>query len=102
MSWTTEISMRNNRVEDILCVIPQGLVFENKNVGSQIQNVAAAREYRLIIPAESKMTVDIKVDCINQSFSGPNGQQGNVTVFVIDQPFFDQDELWQIMGVPVV
>ena len=102
MSWTTEISMRNNRDEDILCVIPQGLVFENKNVGSQVQNVAASREYRLIIPAESKMTVEIQVDCINRAFSAPNGQAGSVTVFVIDQPFSDQDELWRIMGAPVV
>lgn len=102
MSWTTEINLRNNREEDILCIIPQGLVFENKEVGSQIQNVAASREYRLIIPAESKMQVEIQVNCINRSFSGPNGQPGNVTVFVIDKPFSDQDELWRIMGTPLV
>ena len=80
----------------------EGADFENKNVGSQVQNVAASRKYRLIIPGASKMTVEIQVGCINRTFSAPNGQQGSVTVFVIDQPFSDQDELWRIMGTPVV
>ncbi len=84
MPWKTEIALKNNRSDDILCIIPQGMVFENKSIGSGVQNVAASREYRLLIPADSKMTVELNVDCINQSFRPPRGLQGNVTIFVID------------------
>lgn len=102
MSWKTEISLKNNSNDDTLCIIPQGLVFENKQVGSQIQNVAASREYRLIIPANSKLMVEIDVFCINKSFSSPKGISGNVTIFRIDQKFATQEELWRIMGIPLV
>lgn len=56
MSWKTEVSLKNNTADDVLCVIPQGQVFENKKIGTGIQNMAAAREYRLIIPANSRIT----------------------------------------------
>jgi hypothetical protein len=58
MSWKTEISLNNTSEDDVLCVVPQGQVFENKRIGTQVQNVASAREYRLIIPAKVHMTVD--------------------------------------------
>jgi hypothetical protein len=63
--------------------------------------VAANREYRLIIPANSKIKVEIDVYCINKSFSSPKGLPGNVTIFRIDQPFATQEELWKIMGAPL-
>jgi len=101
MSWKTQISLRNNRDEDIFCVIPKGLVFENKEVGTMIQNVAALRDYRLIIPASSRLTLEIEVGCINRSFSPPSGRPGNVTIFKIDKPFNSQEELWNVMGSPL-
>lgn len=101
MSWQTQISLKNNSNHDVLCVIPKGQVFENKEVGSGIQNVAAGREYRLILPAKSKLKVEIEVYCVNRSFSSPSGRPGNVTVFQIDQPFSSQEELWDITGAPV-
>jgi hypothetical protein len=100
MSWQTEISMKNNSDDDVMCVIPKGQVFENKNVGSQVQNVAASREYRLIVPGKSRIRVEIEVYCINRAFSSPRGGPGNVTIFRIDRPFATQDELWRIMGAP--
>jgi hypothetical protein len=102
MSWRTEISLRNNRNDDILCVIPKGSVFENKNVGSMVQNVAVSREYRLIIPGGGRLTVEVEVNCINKSFSPPSGRGGNITIFKIDQPFSSQEELWRIMQTPRV
>lgn len=101
MSFKIEISLGNNSPDDVLCVIPQGHIFENKEVGTGHQNVAAAREYRLILPAGSKLSVDIDALCINQSYSPPSGV-GNVSVFKIDQPFASQDELWKIMGNPAL
>jgi hypothetical protein len=98
MSWQTEISLKNNSNNDVLFVIPKGQVFENKIVGSGKQNVASVREYKLIIPAHSRLTVEVEVFCINRSFSSPNGTQGAITVFNIDQPFSNQEELWRIMG----
>ena len=100
MSWNTEITLKNNSEKDVLCVIPQGQIFENKRVGTGIQNVAASREYKLIVPAKSKMTVEIEVLCINRTFSSPNGQPGNITIFRINQPFSNQNELWEIMRRP--
>jgi hypothetical protein len=101
MSWKTEITLRNNRDEDMLCLIPQGLVFENKTVGSMIQNVASSRDYKLIVPGSSRLTVEIDVDCINRSFSSPAGRPGNVTIFKIDQSFSSQQDLWDIMSKPL-
>jgi hypothetical protein len=97
VSWTTAITLTNKRPEDVLCTIPKGLVFENKTIGTTVQNVAASREYKLIIPAGSTMRVTIDVYCINRPFSPPSGQSGRITIFKIDRPFADQDELWAIM-----
>lgn len=94
MSWKTEISLRNNKPEDVVCVIPKGQIFENKKVGTSIQNVAAAREYRLIIPGDSRLTVAIEVLCINQSFSPPRGQPGSVSIFKVPDSFSSQQDLW--------
>lgn len=99
MSWRTEITLRNNRAEDTLCVIPKGTVFENKDVGSMVQNVAASREYRLIVPAGTRLKAEIEVDCINRSYNPPGGgKPGNITVFKIDRPYSTQEELWDIMS----
>jgi len=97
MSWNTEISLKNNSEKDVLCIIPKGQVFENKTVGSRIQSVVSSREYKLIIPKNSKLTVEIEVLCINQTFKSPICKPGNVTIFRIDQPFSSQTELWEIM-----
>lgn len=100
MSWITEIVLKNNTDDDVLCMIPKGQIFENKKIGSGLQNMAAAREYRLIIPAQSRLSVDIEVCCINRRLSPPSGVPGNVTIFQIDRPFNTQDELWALMNTP--
>jgi len=100
MSWTTDISLKNNTADDVLCVIPQGQVFENKKIGSGIQNMAAAREYKLIIPANSRLTAEIEVCCINSRLQAPSGVPGNISIFKIDRPFSTQEELWKLMNSP--
>ena len=98
MSWKTEIRLVNNRSEDVICIIPKGQIFENKRVGTSVQNVAAAREYRLIIPGSSKLTAEIEVLCINRSFSPPRGQLGSVSVFKIGKDFKNQEDLWNLLA----
>ena len=100
MSLTTEITLKNNRSEDILFVIPKGQVFENKQVGTKVQNVAASREYQLIIPGNSRLSVTIDVYCINKSFSPPKGLLGNVSIYKINRPFKDQQDLWNMLSTP--
>jgi hypothetical protein len=99
MAWKTEISIRNNKPEDVLCVIPKGQIFENKKVGTSVQNVAAAREYRLIIPASSKIVVEIDVFCINRTFAAPKGLPGAVSIYQINLPFGSQQQLWDALAV---
>lgn len=100
MSWKTVIALKNNTDNDVLCVIPPGQVFENKKSGSGIQNMAATREYKLVIPAQSRLTVEIDVCCMNRKLSPPSGVPGNVTIFKIDRPYSTQNELWTLMSNP--
>lgn len=102
MTFKTSISLQNNTPEDVICVVPKGQIFENKKIGIGTQNVASAREYKLIIPGNSKISVDIDVLCINQHLSSPNGQKGNVTIFKIDKDFEDQNDLWRILNSPTI
>lgn len=98
MPWKTDISLRNNKAEDVICVIPKGQIFENKKVGTSVQNVAAAREYRLIIPASSRLVVEIDVLCINRSFSPPRGLPGSISVYKVADTFIDQQTLWEALA----
>jgi hypothetical protein len=100
MAWKTEISLRNNSESDIICVIPKGQVFENKRIGTKIQSVASSREYRLVIPAGSRIRAEIDVYCMNRSLSEPQGDLGNVTVFRIDEDFENQEQLWDLLSRP--
>jgi hypothetical protein len=102
MSWKTEISLKNNSDNDINIKIPKGQIFEHKNVGTGIQNVASAREYRLIIPANSRLKVEIEVYCINRHLSAPSGQFGNLTIFKIANDFTDHNYLWDILSHPKI
>lgn len=96
MSWTIEIKLKNNLNKDFVIKVPKGQIFENKKIGTGLQNVAAGKDYVFKVPAQSSITVDIEVYCINQHLSSPNGNY-NVTFFKIDQNFKDQQELWALM-----
>jgi len=96
MGWTTEITLKNKTNRDFECKIPKGQVFENKQIGSGKQNVAAAREYVFNVPANLTISVEIEVLCINEHLSSPSGSY-NVTYFKVDKDFNNQRELWSIM-----
>jgi len=96
MSWTIEIKLKNNLSKDFEIKVPKGQIFENKKIGTGLQNVASAHDYVFKIPANSSITVDIEVYCINQHLSPPLGNY-NVTFFKIDKNFNDQNELWALM-----
>lgn len=98
MSWKADISLRNKTAEDVFCVIPKGQIFENKQVGTSVQNVAADRDYRLIIPASSQLIVEIDVLCINRSFSPPCGLAGSISIYKVADDFKDQHELWKALA----
>ena len=98
MAWKTEIKLRNNTNDDLLFTIPKGQLFENKKIGTGIQNVAAAREYKLIIPGNSRLIVEIEVLCVNQNFSSPSGKPGNITIYKFNKDFESQESLWNQMG----
>lgn len=97
MSYRVDIKLKNNEPYDVVCVIPQGHVFENKQIGTGRQNVAAVRQYTLVIPAGSTISVGIDAYCMNASYSPPSGP-GNVSIFKINKPFQSQQELWQLMA----
>jgi len=101
MSYKVTINLRNDSTEDILCVIPKGQVFENKQVGTGYQNLAVVRDYRLIIPSGSRISAELDAFCVNRSLSSPSGGKGNITIFQIDKPFNSQQDLWQLMSKSV-
>jgi hypothetical protein len=96
MSWTIEIKLKNNLDKEFAIKIPKGQIFENKKIGTGLQNVASAHDYIFRIPAKSTLTVDIEVLCINQHLSPPSGSY-NVTLFKIDNNFTNQYDLWALM-----
>jgi hypothetical protein len=100
MSYRLTITLRNDTDDDILCTIPKGQVFENKKAGTHLQNLATAREYKLIVPAHSRLIFELEALCTNRSFSSPTGGPGNVTIFKIDWPFTSQQDLWRLMSSP--
>jgi hypothetical protein len=98
MSFPVQIKLKNNQNFDTLCVIPKGHIFENKLVGAGRQNVAAIKEYEILIPAGSSITVTIETLCVNQTYSRPSGP-GNVSIFKINKPFTSQSDLWGLMKI---
>ena len=92
------LTLRNDTDEDVMCFVPKGQVFENRNVGTQRQNLAAARDYRVIIPGRSRMTLELDALCTNRTMSSPNGSPGRTTVFRIAGTFESQQDLWNIMS----
>lgn len=96
MSWIVEISLKNEDNEVRSLTIPKGHVFENKRIGTGVQNVAAARDYTFVLSPKSVLKIDIEVLCINQRLSSPSGSY-NMTCFKINKPFVNQDDLWSVM-----
>lgn len=101
MSYKVTITLANNTDDDVVCVVPEGHIFENKKIGTGRQNVAAKREYPIIIHGNSSITVEIETECINQTYSPPRGP-GNVSIYKIDRPFTSQHSLWQVMANPSI
>jgi len=96
MSWTTEITINNKTSQNCTCRIKKGQIFENKKIGTGLQNVAAARDYTVEIPPNSIISVNIEVLCINQQLASPKGSL-NATNYFIGRDFSDQASLWSIM-----
>jgi hypothetical protein len=97
MSWTTEITIKNTSNSRLKCKVKKGQVFENKKIGTGLQNVAAAKDYVFDLFPNSTQTVQIEVLCINQSLSPPYGPL-NITNFAVNKGFHSQQHLWSIMN----
>jgi len=97
MSWTTDITVKNKTGATFRFKIRKGQIFENKQVGTGLQNVAAARDYVFDLPAGSTGVFQIEVLCINQKLSPPRGAL-NLTNFMVGKNFQSQQDLWNIMN----
>lgn len=73
-------------------------VFENKQIGTGFQNVAAIQDYNFEIPSNTKQTVTIEVLCINQKQKPPFGSL-NLTNLQVAGNFTDQQSLWNLMDI---
>jgi hypothetical protein len=96
--YKVTLTLRNDTEDDVMCVVPKGQVFENKTVGTGRQNLAAARDYRLVIPARSRVTLELEALCLNRTMSPPSGTPGRMTIFRVAEPFQSQQDLWGIMS----
>jgi hypothetical protein len=97
MAWTTEITIKNVSNSNLKCKVKKGQIFENKKIGTGLQNVAAAKDYVFELPPNSIQVVQIEVLCINQKLSSPHGFL-NITNFIVNQDFHSQEDLWSIMN----
>jgi len=97
MAWNTEITIQNTSDSRLRCKVKKGQVFENKKIGTGLQNVAAAKDYIFDLPPNSTQVVQIEVFCINQKLMPPEGLL-NITNFTVDKNFYSQQNLWSIMN----
>lgn len=97
MSWTAEIVVNNTTPYKCPFKIKKGQIFENKKMGTGLQNVAAIRDYFFEIPANTKQAVSIEVLCINQHLRPPSGQL-NLTNLQVTGSFLNQHDLWELMN----
>jgi hypothetical protein len=101
MSWTVEISVKNDTPYDQQVRIRKGQVFENKKIGTGKQNVAASKDYTFVLPHNSTQKLAIEVWCINQRLQSPQGAL-NVTNFQVSSDFQTQQDLWDVMNTPTI
>jgi len=97
MAWTTEITIKNTSSSKLRCKVKKGQVFENKRIGTGLQNVAAAKDYVFELQPNSTQVVQIEVLCINQRLKSPHGLL-NVTSYMVNEDFHSQQDLWSIMN----
>ena len=96
--YKVTLKLRNETDKDVVCLVPKGQIFENRETETGRQNLAAARDYRVIVPARSRLTVELDAFCANQSMASPNGSPGRTTIFRIARAFESQQDLWSIMS----
>ncbi len=103
-TFEVRIKVRNQTPREVRVKIPKGQIFENKNVATRRQNLAAAGEDIITIPAStdsspSIVEIKIKALCINKGFDPPAGDLGNITIFELtNNKFLTQNELWEWLG----
>lgn len=97
MAWTTEITIKNTSNSKLRCKVKKGQIFENKKIGTGLQNVAAVQDYVFDLPPHSTQVVQIDVLCINQRLRSPQGFL-NITNFAVAKDFYSQDDLWSVMN----
>jgi hypothetical protein len=97
MAWTTEITIKNTSSSKLRCKVKKGQIFENKRVGTGLQNVASLKEYIFDLLPNTTQVFQIEVLCINQKLASPNGFL-NITNYIVDKDFDSQETLWSIMN----
>jgi hypothetical protein len=90
------LTLENRTAAALEFTVPKGQVFENRELGSGRQNLAAAREQTTRLEPQGECEFRVDALCMNRNLSGPNGSLGNLTVLKLrDDSFSDQTELWR-------
>lgn len=97
--FSVSIKIKNLTNQEIEFTIPKGQIFENKDLETIKQNLAATHENTRKIPALGTITIDIDALCINKGLAPPDGGLGNITIFELkNKSFINQTELWKWIG----
>jgi hypothetical protein len=94
MTFEVELVLENPGRDETKVVVPQGMVFENVDPRSRVQNLLAARPYTFVVPAGSTVTVVVDAYCANSSLSPPKNATMRVTTFATIPTLSSQRDAW--------
>lgn len=102
MSFKVAITLENPRAQRIEVTIPRGMLFEAQDPRHHVQNLVVSKDYQLVVPPRSSVTVQIECFCANQSFAPPRNTAMNVTPFFTKGALRSQQETWQYFAAQPV
>ncbi|HXQ34598.1 MAG TPA: hypothetical protein VN843_11355, partial [Anaerolineales bacterium] len=90
--FAVQIVVENPNPKAVEVLIPQGQVFEQKQLVEK-QNLAALRGAKIRIPPLADRTIEVPAICINRGLNFPRGNLGNITIFELtNNTFVDQND----------
>jgi hypothetical protein len=98
LSYYVDLKFKNLTGKPILISVPKGQVFENEDINSKTQNLAAKEQYTCSITKEISHRMKIPTYCLNETMGPPDGKTGKVTIFeVLSKDFANQSQLWRLI-----
>lgn len=99
LEFEIEIHLRNLTAKDITCQILKGQVFENKVFSfsqKPFQNLVTKESLNIELHPYQRDVFAIPALCFNQKYEYPNGEEGNLTIYVLnDISLEDNIKLWE-------